>query len=122
MLEYVHYVPGRLRLTISELRHRRRAAEAEACVLAIPAVTEAVANPLTGSLTIHFDQQRHAICDLWEGLRAQGYVASRCPGPIATGVINVADPAADRLAHAIVAVFVEAVVQHSARALLRALL
>jgi hypothetical protein len=36
MLEYVHFVPGRLRLKNSELRNQRGAAEAEAYALTIP--------------------------------------------------------------------------------------
>src|SRR5215831_13442717 len=81
MLEYLHYVPGRLRLSIRALRHRRRAAEAEAKVAEIPNVTTATANPLTGSLTINFDRQKLSIGDLWESLQTLGYVSQDFPTP-----------------------------------------
>ena len=81
MLEYVHFVPGRLRLKTTTLKNQRRAAEAEANVAAIPMVTAAVANPLTGSLTINFDRQQLSIGDLWEKLRMLGYVSENRPEP-----------------------------------------
>ena len=74
MLEYVHFVPGRLRLKITALRQQRIAAEAAAKVAALPMVTSAVANPLTGSLTINFDRRQLSIGDLWEQLRGLGYI------------------------------------------------
>lgn len=51
MLEYIHFVPGRLRLKISRLRNYRSAAEAEAFVAEIPSVKAAgsrrsVPNPI----------------------------------------------------------------------------
>ena len=72
MLEYVHFVPGRLRLKTTALKSQRKAAEAEANVAAIPMVTAAVANPVTGSLTINFDRHQLSIGDLWEKLRTLG--------------------------------------------------
>jgi cation transport ATPase len=116
MLEYVHFVPGRLRLKTTTLKNQRRAAEAEANVAAIPMVTAAVANPLTGSLTINFDRQQLSIADLWEQLRALGYVSENRPEPA------VDSPDADRFGRVLAAALIEAVVQHSAQALVRALL
>jgi cation transport ATPase len=81
MLEYVHFVPGRLRLKTTALKSQRRAAEAEANVAAIPMVTAAVANPATGSLTINFDRHQLSIADLWEKLRTLGYVSETRPEP-----------------------------------------
>ena len=116
MLEYVHYVPGRLRLKTTTLKSQRRAAEAEANVAAIPMVTGAVANPLTGSLTINFDRQQLSIGELWEELRMLGYVSESRPEPA------VECPEVDRFGRMIAAALIEAVVQRSAQALVRALL
>jgi Heavy metal associated domain 2 len=116
MLEYVHFVPGRLRLKISTLRNQRRAAEAEADVAAIRMVTAAVANPLTGSLTINFDRQQLSIGALWEKLRVLGYVSENHPEPA------VDSPDVDRFGRVITAALIEAVVQRSAQALVRAFL
>jgi len=116
MLEYVHFVPGRLRLKTTTLKNQRRAAEAEANVAAIPMVTGAVANPLTASLTINFDRQQLSIGDLWEKLRMLGYVSENRPEP------TVDSRDADRFGRVLAAALIEAVVQHSAQALVRALL
>jgi hypothetical protein len=122
MLEYLHFVPGRLRLKISELRHQRRAAEAEAYVSAIPAVRSTVANPTTGSLTINFDHHELSTRDLWQRLWEQGYVASRYPEPTTIGSASMDNPGGDRLGRVVMTAVVEAIVQHSAQALVRALL
>jgi len=121
MLEYVHFVPGRLRLKITTLRHQRRAAEAKADVAAIPTVTSAAANPLTGSLTIGFDR-RQPIRDLWEKLQQLGYVSEDCPEPAVLGCAPTDRPDADRFGRAVTAALIEAVVQHSAQAIVRAVL
>src|SRR5262249_58926447 len=118
MLEYLHSVPGRLRLSIRALRHRRRAAEAEAQVAEIPNVTTATANPLTGSLTINFDRQRLSIGDLWERLKTLGYVSDGCPEPGSVGCKSIDDSNADRLGRVGSTALVEAGVHHSARGLL----
>jgi len=115
MLEYVHFVPGRLRLKTAALKCRRRAAEAEADVAAIPMVTAAIANPLTGSLTINFDRQQLSIGDLWEKLRTLGYVSENRPEP------TVHSPDGDRFGRVLARALIEAVVQHSAQALVRLL-
>ena len=107
MLEYVHFVPGRLRLKITTLKSQRRAAEAEANVAAIPMVTAAVANPVTGSLTINFDRHQLSIADLWEKLRTLGYVSETRPEP------TVDSPDTDRFGRVLAAALLEAVVQHS---------
>jgi Heavy metal associated domain 2 len=122
MLEYVHFVPGRLRLVIRELKDRRRAAEAEAYVSAIPVVKSAVANPITGSLTIHFDARKLSIDGLWEKLRSRCYVSGRCPKPTAIGSFSIDNAGADRRKQAIMSAVLEALIQHSAQALVRALL
>jgi hypothetical protein len=89
MLEYVHFVPGRLRLKTTALKSQRRAAEAEANGAAIPMVTAAVANPVTGSLTINFDRHQLSIADLWEKLRTLGYVSETRRNPPWTGPIRI---------------------------------
>jgi heavy-metal-associated domain-containing protein len=122
MLEYMHFIPGRLRLRITALRHQRRAAEAEAKVAAIPSVTSATANPLTGSLTINFDRQRLSIGDLWEALQGLRYVSEESPQPSAIGCVPSDAFDADRFGRAVTTALVEAAVQHSAQLLLRAFL
>ena len=121
MLEYVHFVPGRLRIKLSELRNRQSAAEAQACIAGIPGVTGVLANPATGSLRINFDKQL-SLDALWESLRTKGYVSIRCPQPSAIGHPRIDGAGAERFGRAVIAALLDTVVQHSAKALVRALL
>jgi copper chaperone CopZ len=122
MLAYTHFVPGRLRVKIPELRNPRRAAETEAEIAALPAVTKVVANPITGSVTINYDRRQLPISELWESLSARGYVSGRCPE--AAGARDRAAPAesTQRLSLTIMTALFDALVQHSAQALVRELL
>src|SRR5437764_11551706 len=108
MLEYVHLVPGRLRLKNPVLRHQRRAAEAEAYIGAIPEVSNAVANPAIGSITIHFDNQRLSICDLWERLSALGYASGQCPALFTAESTSALDPDGYRFGHTLMTALLEA--------------
>jgi cation transport ATPase len=122
MLEYVHFILGRLRLKITNLRHKSRAADAEAKVGAIRGVTAARANPLTGSLTINFDRSRLSIGELWKELQELGYVPETCPQPENTGCVSASDPDRHRFGRLIPDALIEAVIQHSAQTLIRAFL
>jgi hypothetical protein len=122
MLEYAHFVPGRLRLQISQLKHRSKAAEAEVYVSAIPGVRSAAANYAIGSLTINFDRDRLALSELWARLAKRGYVTGPCPEPAMTGSVFVDHPGAVRIGRAVMTAFIEAIAQHSAQAIVRALL
>ena len=122
MLEYVHFLPGRLRLRITALRNRAMAAEAEIKVGAIPHVASAAANALTGSLTITFDPMRLSIADLWQTLTKMGYLSEGTRQPTVVGSWSSESADSDRFARAVAAAVVEAAVQHSAQLLFRALL
>ena len=121
MLEYLHFVPGRLRLKLSELRNPGRAAEARAYIATIPGVTGVVTNSATGSLTINFEK-RLSIDDLWESLRAKDYLSSRSPEFSGIGPSQPADLGTERFGCTVMAALFDAVVQHSAQVLVRALL
>lgn len=122
MLEYVHFVPGRLRVRTAALRQQHRAAEAAAKVAALPMVTSAVANSVTGSLTINFDREQLSIGDLWGKLRTLGYISEDSPEPRNIGCTVPVGPGPHRFGRAVTNALIEAVVQHSAQALVRALL
>jgi len=122
MLEYVHFVPGRLRLKISELRNRQRAGQAEAYVATIPVVKSVVANPTTGSLTISFERNESATRDLWNRLCALGYALGPCPEPATIGLVFIDNFGGKGLGRTVLTAVLEAVVQQSAQALVRAFL
>ena len=122
MLEYVHFVPGRLRLKNTTLRNRRRAAEAEFDISAIPEVLDVVANPATGSVKINFDEERLSICCLWQRLDALGYVSGDCPAPFTAASASAIDPGGARFGETVMTALFEAVIRQSAEVLVRALL
>jgi Heavy metal associated domain 2 len=122
MLEYTHFVPGRLRLKIPELRNQRRAAETAAEIRAMPAVTKVIANPATGSLTINYDRRELVISDLWEKLSAKGYVSGLCPQPVGAKAASVDGGSTQRFAPTILAALFDALIQQSAQVLVRELL
>jgi Heavy metal associated domain 2 len=121
MLEYAHFVPGRLRLKLSELRNHGKAAEAETDVRTIRGVKSAVANPITGSLTISFDNHEISISDLWDRLRAEGYVSGQCPALNTFGSVSMDGRGHERFGRFVLNALADAVMQHSAQALVRAL-
>ena len=122
MLEYVHFVPGRLRFKNTTLRSRHRAAEAELDIGEIPEVLSVVANPPTGSVTINFDEQRLSIGRLWERLGALGYVSGPCPSPSTAASASTIDPGGTRFGETVMTAVLEAVIRQSAEVLVRALL
>lgn len=119
MLEYVHFVPGRLRLKLTELRNQHRATEAEADIAGMPGVTGVVANSATGSLTINFDKEL-SLDDLWEILHGNGHVSSLEPSTIEHPRVD--GIGAERFGRAVITALLDTVLQHSAKALVRALL
>lgn len=82
---YVHHVPGRLRLQTDRLKVSRRGCEdAVAIAGKIIGVTGASANFATGSLVIHYDQDRVTPHALWRAL---------CDGQIVWGLTPISDDA-----------------------------
>ncbi len=76
MVAYLHHVPGRLRLKLPSLKGDSEiAAAVERDLAVIPGVTAAIANPVTGSLIIHYRHREIAAEDLWAALQALGLVA-----------------------------------------------
>jgi hypothetical protein len=122
MLEYVHYVPGRLRLKHSRLRDYRDAAEARSFAAKIHAVRTAAVNPATGSLTITFDEQQLSIEELWDALTAGQYASGPCPESAAVNIASAFGVEANRFGRAVLDAAVESLVRYSASALVRTLL
>jgi hypothetical protein len=80
----IHHVPGRLRLWAPNFRGNPAVlAAARRAVLAIGGVSEAAANPVTGSLLIRYDRERLDAQALWQGLARGGLV--RGPAPFSAG-------------------------------------
>ena len=128
MTLYIHHVPGRLRLQTPLLRGRPRAARsAYHAAVAITGVTHVRANTTTGSLLINYDRQRVTPAMLWQALCEHGVATG--PLPIADGAavtrteLRYAAPAAEKGFFDLVAgVFLDKLLEHSAAALVGALI
>jgi hypothetical protein len=63
--DYLHVLPGRMRLRIPEVRHApERAAEVEEALIRIRGVRSVRANPRTGMALIHFDDRELTAVDV----------------------------------------------------------
>jgi hypothetical protein len=86
---YCHSVPGRVRLKLPALKGAaRRAERLVAAMRQLPGVSDAVANPTTGSLVLHFDPRQTSLEAFVQFLREQGeiprdVVLCGTPSPVA---------------------------------------
>jgi hypothetical protein len=72
MIEFVHSVPGRLRVRIAAIRQdRRAAATVRDTVLKIAGIRDATSNQITGSLVVTYDTAELCSAMLWRELQAQ---------------------------------------------------
>ncbi len=73
--DYVHHVPGRLRLKSHAFRGRQREADALRAELQLVQGVKAIeTSAITGSVIIHYDEAALPPAALWELLRQRGYV------------------------------------------------
>jgi hypothetical protein len=75
--QYVHHVPGRIRVRTAALkRDPHAAAAARTTFQGLDGVTDVRVNPVTGSLTVTYDHGRIATASLTAILRQRGYLAA----------------------------------------------
>lgn len=123
---YVHHVPGRLRVKLRHLKGNREAG-LRICdsVNLLGGVIEAVSNPATGSVIVHYDHRRLSIEELWQALHFAGVVDS--PLPVMPdhdrlpAMSQNQQGAAEKLLDRLMGIVVEKAMEHSARALIAAL-
>jgi copper chaperone CopZ len=120
---YVHHVPGRLRVRTPALKRNRREGEkVRTAVQAIEGVTAVDVNHLTGSVTVAYDKDStgpRAILDLFH---AHGYIADRAAAADLSHAEDAASRAGQAVAKFAVGMVVEKLVEHSAIALIGALI
>lgn len=127
---YVHHVPGRLRVRAAAVKgSEEKAAAVRALLEPVSGVRSVAANPLTGSVTIHYDQQVTNHLRLMDLLDERGYFLG-CPvaAPVAAPVMNVSVSRSPKsqlgsmVATTVATFVVEKVVEHAILALLATLL
>lgn len=127
MSHYIHHVPGRLRIKTALLKRN----EAQACAVralldTMPGVTVAEVSTITGSVVINYDRDTASSSMILDTLRERGYINSS-----ATVIGNLAgDPtvtdtmamAGQALGKALFGVLMEKALEHSAMALIGAII
>lgn len=75
-MEYMHQVPGRIRVRSPRLKNNtRRATEVRSRLMFLPGIMSVDTNPLTGSLTVRFDESATSSEALLTTLQQQGFSA-----------------------------------------------
>jgi hypothetical protein len=70
MIEFAHWVPGRLRIRVPSVKHDAKAAAAARCaVLSITAVASVSINAATASLVVIYDPEQLPLAALWDELQ-----------------------------------------------------
>jgi Heavy metal associated domain 2 len=122
---YVHHVPGRLRVKVCHLKGDREAG-LRVCqhVRVLAGVNEAVSNPATGSIIVHYDRRRVSIVEIWQAIYRAGVVDAPAPSiqDYERPMVSRNEPStAEKLFDQLVGVVVEKAMEHSARVLIAAL-
>lgn len=99
---YVHHVPGRLRVRTAAVKgSEEKAASVTTLLQSASGVSSVAANPVTGSVTIHYDQQVTDHVRLMELLNERGYSVGQ---PVAAPLtkVSVAEPRRSQLGSMVV--------------------
>lgn len=123
MSEYLHHVPGRLRVRSAGLKRNPPAARrVQAALAEVKGVLEVEVSTLTGSIKVVYAPDCVRPGDLVTALGARGLVAAeRLPAVEPGAVVGVLEHTAERAARAVAAIAVEALLKRSLGAALAAL-
>ncbi len=117
MSQYIHSVPGRIRVRARAFRCRSEKARiAQSRLLALAGVREVRINPHAGSITVHYDATQLTHSDLLAALEAYGCLGST------TSNDQMARKAGEMFGKALIGAMVQKVVERSARTLVGALI
>ena len=117
MSQYIHHVPGRLRVRSSAFRcPSAKAEKARAQLLGTAGVRQVTLNPRAGSITVHYDPARIRQSELLGTLHDLGCLA----GAARTGQGQGAPSAVELFGKAVAAVVMQKAMEQSARTLVGA--
>ncbi|TVQ88438.1 MAG: cation transporter [Chromatiaceae bacterium] len=118
MSQYIHHIPGRIRVRSNAFRcsaHRSEAAREH--LLSMDGVEAVQINPRAGSITVNYDPARLTHPELLGTLERLG-----CMGTVRRTTNNGARRAGELFGKALVTAMVQKAVEHSARSLVGALI
>lgn len=124
MSDYVHSVPGRLRVRTGPFKKdSRKAIAARDFLLTMQGVTSAAVNTVTGSVTVTYDTEVLTSAAILENLRDHGYVAAPATLPNVTSEQSELGQVVSRkLSQALVGFLLEKALERSVAAALAAVL
>ena len=117
MREYIHHIPGRLRLKLQQIKRQpARAQEVRAVICRIRGVTSVEPNVTTGSLLIRYEEAEVEADTILNFMEEAGLLSE--PRTAIAGRSSPASPLADKVA----GMLVEKLIERSALVLIGALL
>jgi copper chaperone CopZ len=123
MSHYMHHVPGRIRVRNPAIkRDPARATVLQSQLERLNGVTRAEVNPVTGSVTVHYDQGAIGSHDVLGELERHGCVDRARVVSQDTYLQQAASKAGGALGKAVLGMMVEKAVERGAVALIAALL
>lgn len=101
-MHYIHNTPGRLRVKALNLKRNHRAAEFfERHLQGLDGVRRVAANPVVGSLTVHYDPDALRPEELIEHLKEKGLLAAEAALPVQDPRREALDRATTKLAETV---------------------
>lgn len=123
---YIHHVPGRLRVRTAVVkRNEKQATAVKALLQSTEGVRTVAVNPLTGSVTVHYDEKTTNSSALLDVLNRQGYPVSQTSVPAVAQASRAVSPNSQlgsALAATAATFLVKTAVEYSLRALVASLL
>jgi hypothetical protein len=117
MSQYIHHVPGRIRVRSKAFRCRsEKARAAESRLLALTGVRQVRVNPRAGSIRVHYDPERLKQTDLLAVLEQCGCLGASMRNDAVTR------KAGELFGKALVGAVVQKAIEQSARTLVGALI
>jgi len=123
MVNYVHHVPGRLRIQTQQLKRDEAKAQAvERYLQSIDGITSARVNALTGSITVNYQKDVVSAETIFGALALRGYHRPDVVRSSDARLNDWATKVGSAAGKAIFGLALEKAVEHSAMALIGALL
>lgn len=123
---YIHHVPGRLRVRTAAVKgNEKQATAVKALLQSTEGVRTVAVNPLTGSVTVHYDEKSTNPSALLDVLSRQGYPVGQTSLPAVAQASRAVSPSSQlgsALAATAATFLVKTAVEYSLRALVASLL
>jgi copper chaperone CopZ len=122
MTQYVHHVPGRLRVRSIAVKHDpAQALAVKGRIGGLPGVQAVQVRPVTGSITVTYDATSTSVHAIMGALKAQGHVHADTPTHFTVSAPAAASLPTNKIASTVATVAVEKALERSAAAIIAAI-